>query len=233
MESGCDPGRLRQISWLIFLALTPIAPLTAQTQSEADKPSSHIEILNLKWEKQVRLPRNFDPSVIPTNGVFSTMESRTAMPGSTQAPFGDEARQEAARQRAVLAPVDTFPNTPSRMPVFYVYSIRIRNAGPKSIRALAWDYVFINASDKSITASHQLLSYSAVKPHQFATIRSSQRTRPMPVVQAGNAGGKAQRSRLLEQVVIQCVLYADETTWKNPTTRYDACDLLKKNKPAL
>src|SRR5436309_6850039 len=80
-------------------------------QSEEKKPSSGVEILKLKWEKQARLPRNFDPSVIPTGQVFSGPESRTVMPGSTQAPNGDEARREAANRSAALAPVDIFPNT--------------------------------------------------------------------------------------------------------------------------
>ena len=84
-------------------------------QSEEKKPSSGVEILKLKWEKQARLPRNFDPSVIPTGQVFSIPESRTTMPGSTAAPIGDEARREAANRSAALAPVDIFPNTPENV----------------------------------------------------------------------------------------------------------------------
>src|ERR1044071_5063310 len=96
-----------------------------------------VEILKLKWEKQARLPRNFDPSVIPTNDTFRSMESRTAAPGSTQAPYGDDARRDAAARSAALAPVDYFPNTPARMPVFYVYSLTFRNSGTKTIQAVA------------------------------------------------------------------------------------------------
>src|ERR1051325_184719 len=112
-----------------FLAMANLLPLfaltciTAWAQSGPTKPSSGIEIVKVKWEKQVRIPRNFDPSTVPDNGIFSTMESRTAVPGSTQAPNGDGVRRDAAERSAALAPVDYFPKTPGRMPVVYVYSL--------------------------------------------------------------------------------------------------------------
>jgi hypothetical protein len=216
----------------VTLLLCNFACASALAQSQTQQPLSNIEILKLRWEKQARLPRNFDPSVIPTGAVFSNMESRTAIPGSIQAPFGDEARQEAARRSAALAPVDIFPNAPARMPVFYVYSIKIRNDGEKTVSAIAWDYVFIHAITKAVIGNHQLLSYSVIKPGRVVTLRSAQRTRPIAVLQAGKPDAKGQASRFLERAVIQCVLYADETIWKNPAGRDDVCDLLKKNKPS-
>ena len=205
---------------------------SAFAQSEEKKPSSGVEILKLKWEKQARLPRNFDPSVIPTGQVFSSPESRTAVPGSTQAPFGDEARQEAARRSAALGPVDIFPNTPARLPFFYVYSLKIRNVGSRTIRAVAWDFIFIHPTTKAVLGNHQFLSYSIDKPEQVVTLQAQQRTKPIAVVQAGNADAKDKGPKFLERVVIQCVLYDDETAWKNPEGRDGVCDLLKKSKPA-
>jgi hypothetical protein len=220
----------RQTFVIPLLCIFACASALAQSQSK--QSLSHIEILKLKWEKQARLPRNFDPSVIPTGTVFSTMESRTGIPGSTQTPFGDEARQEAARRSAALGPVDIFPNAPARMPVFNVYSMKIRNDGEKTISAIAWDYVFIHATTKAVVGNHQLQSYLVVKPGRVVTLQSAQRARPIAVVQAGKPDAKGQGPKYLERAVIQCVLYADETTWKNPVERDESCDLLKKNKPS-
>ena len=216
----------------VTLLFCIFACASALAQSQTQQPLSHIVILKLKWEKQARLPRNFDPSVIPTNGIFSTMESRTAVPGSMQAPIGDEARQEAARRSRALAPVDIFPNAPARMPVFNVYSIKIRNDGEKTVSAIAWDYVFIHAITKAVVGNHQLLSYSVIKPGRVVTLQSAQRTRPITVVQAGTPDAKGQAPKFLERAVIQCVLYADETTWKNPSRRDDVCDFVKKSQPS-
>ena len=202
----------------------------AWAQTESAKTNSGVEILKLKWEKQARLPRNFDPSVIPTNDTFRSMESRTAAPGSTQAPYGDDARRDAAARSAALAPVDYFPNTPARMPVFYVYSLTFRNSGTKTIQAVAWDYVFLNADSQTVVGNHHLLSYATVKASQSATLKGTERTRPTTIVSATNVKPKTASSKLLERAIIHCVLYDDGTMWRNPAGDSN-CDQLKKNQP--
>ncbi len=215
----------------LFCALTCV---TSVGQSESKQSALGIEILKLKLEKQVRLPSNFDPAVIPA-GEFSNLEARTAIPGSVEASVGvgDEARREAARRSAALAPVDSFPNAPGRMPVFYVYSLKIRNLGPRAIEAIAWDYVFINATEKTILSGHRFLSYSHIKPAKVVTVQAWQRNRPIGVVQSPATAADQSSSRILERAVIQCVLYKDETTWKNPAGPAEVCDLLRKGKPAM
>jgi hypothetical protein len=221
--------RTFQLGQLLLLSFLICA--SAWAQPEGAKTNSGVEILKLKWEKQARLPRNFDPSVIPTNDTFRTMESRTAAPGSTQAPYGDDARRDAAARSAALAPVDYFPNAPARMPVFYVYSLTIRNNGTKTIQAVAWDFVFLNAGSQTVVGNHRLLSYATVKASQSATLKGTERTRPITIVSATNVKSKTASARPLERAIIHCVLYGDGTTWRNPAGDSE-CDLLKKNQPA-
>jgi hypothetical protein len=223
------PQRTFQLGQLLLLSLLMCASAGAQT--EGAKTKSGVEILKLKWEKQARLPRNFDPSVIPANDTFRTMESRTAVPGSTQAPYGDDARRDAAARSAALAPADYFPNVPARMPVFYVYSLTIRNNGTKTIQAVAWDYVFLNAVSQTAIGNHHLLSYATVKSSQSATLKGTERTRPTTIVSATNPKTGTASARPLERAIIRCVLYDDGTTWRNPASDSE-CDLLKKNQPA-
>ena len=204
----------------------------ARAQSETAKAKSGVEILKLKWEKQVRLPRNFDPSVIPTNGIFNTMESRTTVPGSTQAPYGNDARRDAAARSAAMGPVDYFPNAPSRMPVSYLYSLTVRNVGIKTIQAVAWDYVFINPTSQAVVGNHHFLSYGIARPAQSVTLKGSQRSRPLSVLSVTtNAGSNKKSAKPLERAVIQCVLYEDETTWHNPAAPEGVCELLKNSMP--
>lgn len=221
--------RTFQLGQLLLLSLLMCA--TGWAQTEGAKTNSGVEILKLKWEKQARLPRNFDPSVIPTNDTFRTMESRTAVPGSTQAPYGDETRRDAAARSAALAPVDYFPNAPARMPIFYVYSLTIRNNGTKTIQAVAWDYVFLNAGSQTVVGNHHLLSYATVKTSQSATLKGTERTRPITIVSATNVKSRTASARPLERAIVHCVLYDDGTTWRNPAGD-SACELLKKNQPA-
>jgi len=219
-----------EIAYLIIFVL--LACGAARAQSGTANTKSGVEILKLKWEKQARLPRNFDPSVIPTNGVFSTMESRTTVPGSTQAPYGDDARRDAAARSAALGPVDYFPNAPSRMPFSYQYSLTIRNVGSKTIQAVAWDYVFISPTSQAVVGTHHLLSYRIARPAQGVTLKGSQRSRPVSVLSvATNAVSNKKSAKPLERAVIQCVLYEDETTWHNPAAPEGVCEILKNNMP--
>lgn len=219
-----------QFGWMFLACILTCA--TAFAQSEPEKPGSGVDILKLKWEKQIRPPRNFDPSVIPTNGVFTTMESRTNVAGSTQAPYGDEARRDAAARSAALAPVDYFPNVPSRLPFSYLYSLMIRNVGTKTVQAVAWDYLFLNRVTQEVVGDHHFLSYVVAKPGRKVTLKVLQRARPVTVLSASGNADRNKSTRMLERAIIECVMYDDETTWWNPAARNGICDLLKQNKPA-
>ena len=224
-----EPRQLAQLSWLVLLAAFTCATVTGQSENPS-KPS--VEILEIKWEKQAHLPRNFDPSVIPTNGIFTTMESSTAVPGSTQAPAGDEARRAAVNRSAALAPVDYFPNAPSRIPVFYMYSLTIKNTGDKAIQGVAWDFVFLDSRSGAVVGDHRFLSYATIKNGQTVTLKATQHSRPITVVQAAVKSPNDDKvANTLQRAVIQCVLYADGSTWKYPLARDGVCESLKNNKP--
>ena len=212
-------------------ALISLSAATAAAQSETAKPASGVQIVKLKWDKQARLPRNFDPSVIPDNGVFTTMESRTTVPGSSQAPYGDDIRRDAANRSAALDPADYFPKSPSRMPFSYVYSLTMRNAGTRTIQAVAWDYLFISATSAAVVGNHHIFNYRVTKPGETVILRGFQRTRPISVVTAGGNTDDKKVTKNIERAVIQCVLYQDGTSWQNPG-RDGACDSLRANKPA-
>ena len=216
-----------------LLALFALTCVTASAQSEPTRQISGIEIVKVKWEKQVRMPRNFDPSTVPDNGIFSTMESRTAVPGSTQAPNGDAVRRDAAERSAALAPVDYFPKTPGRMPVVYVYSLKARNTGSKPVLGLAWDYLFLDANTNAVLGDHQVLSYAKIAEGKTVNLQAAQRTPPITIIKAqGSDSAKANAKRNRERVVIQCVMYSDGTTWHNPVGRAGACEVLTRNQPS-
>ena len=225
------PQNSFQLTHLVLLGLLVTGAANAQSPPSSTSQSG-LEILKLKWEKQVTLPRNFDPSNIPDNGVLSAMESRTVVPGSTQAPYGDEVRRDAANRSAAMAPVDYFPNAPSRMPISYLYSITVRNIGSKPIAAVVWDYLFLDSTTHAVVGNHQLLSYTKVSSQNTVTLHARQRSRPVTVVTAQAAGQpKIKTPRMIEQGVIQCVMYADGSMWKNPAGRDGSCEVLRRDRP--
>jgi hypothetical protein len=198
-------------------------------QEARDPAKANLEILKLHWEKQVRLPRNFDPSVISTGGTFSDPASRTS--GSTGASSTVEATRAAPSARSA-AGSSVFPATPGRLPVFYEYSMKIKNVDSKTIEGLAWDYLFIDPSNNTELGKHQFLSYARVRTVQSATLRAQLRSPPIRLVRATDSAANKQ-PKLIERSVIQCVLYADDTVWKNPHARNGVCELLKNDKALM
>src|SRR6267378_4119898 len=77
MESNQNGRWIRNSCCVLFMYLTTGGALFGQGHNSAAAPN--IEILKLHWEKQVRLPRNFDPSIIPTGTSFYDPTSMTSV----------------------------------------------------------------------------------------------------------------------------------------------------------
>ena len=229
MESTRDAASRLKWLWVALISLVSAGAAFGQEDPGPAKPN--IEILKLHWEKQVRLPRNFDPSIIPTGGTFSDPASRTS--GSTGASSSVDATRAATSARSAGAGSNnTFPATPGRLPVFYVYALKLKNIGSKSIEGIAWDYLFIDPTSNAELGNHQFLSYAKVPTDKSTTLEAQLRSPPTRVVRSSDSAKNA-RPKLIEKSVIQCVLYADDTVWKNPHARDGVCELLKNNKALI
>src|SRR5262252_6849308 len=116
-------------------------------QQTGNSNSSGVEILKLHWHKQVRLPNNYDPAIIPTRGVFVDPASKapSSLPGSGL----DATRPPSSNPNTSVDSNIFFPTTPRRLPVFYLYSMKIRNMGAKRIEAVAWTYEFVDRETKA------------------------------------------------------------------------------------
>jgi hypothetical protein len=186
-----------------------------------------LEILKLKWEKQVQLPRNFDPSTIPMSGVFNDANTRNTINPPTSA--ADATRNAtSAQSNAQTSQSVAFPATPSRLPVVYVYSMRVKNIGGKTIEGVAWDYVFVDVTSNKEVGRHQFLSFETLKDQKEMTFSSQLRSPPTRVVQTTNGNnGSKENPKYTGRVIVQCVLYADDTAWRGPQASTDICALLK------
>lgn len=184
-----------------------------------------IEILKLKWEKQARLPRNFDPSIISTGGAFPDPMSRPAPAtpgvGSSSSDFTKTPTQASAAS-------EVFPVTPGRLPVFYVYSMKARNTGVQIVEGVAWDYFFLDPANNKPVGVHQFFSYRKVAPLKSVTFQQALRTPPVRIVDAHPE--KSGRRKLGEKAVIECILFSDGKVWRSPAAREGVCDLLKNGK---
>jgi hypothetical protein len=212
-----------------LLCVLSLAALHA-TAGAQDQPGASplpLEILKLKWEKQIQLPRNYDPSTIPMNGVFNDANTRNTVNPPTSA--ADATRQaSSAASNAQTSQTAVFPATPNRLPVVYVYSMHVKNIGGKTVEGVAWDYVFVDVATNKEVGRHQFLSFQTLKDQKETTFSSQMRSPPTRVVQTtnGNSANK-EHPKYTGQAIIQCVLYDDDTAWRGPQASTDICALLK------
>jgi hypothetical protein len=215
LELKLERPFLRQARRLILLCLIPIAASFGQQGQSTQGPN--LEILRLKWEKDARLPPEYDPSAGST-GSFSDPTRSSAGGGSGRSAAVDQG----------VAP----PPPPSRVSWVYVYSMKVKNTGPKPIDAVAWDYLLLDPGTKAVVARHQFLSFEKVQPGKTVTFEAQQRIPPVRKTKVdGKESGKP--LKFVEQAIIHCVLYADETSWRDLNTPESVCDLLKKGRSNL
>src|SRR5947207_11645745 len=93
---------------LLFLGVIPTGASFGQAAQSAAAPN--IEILKLHWEKQVRLPRNFDPAIIPTGNSFNDPASIASVNTSNTEKKTPNTHRNA--------PGNFFPSTRGRRPAY-------------------------------------------------------------------------------------------------------------------
>ena len=218
MKTG--PRRAMLLQTAIFLL---IASVSLFSQSQSEIPAPQIEVLKLKWERQARLPQDFDPS----NGGASGSINDSATSGSSSRGGGGGGGGGSSSTTQGLQ-----PSGPSRITFSYVYSMKIQNHGSKEIEGVAWDYIFVDPSTSAEVGRHQFLSFERVEPTKTTTFHSEQRTPPVRTVRTQGADAN-KHDKPLEKSVVQCVLYEDGTTWRNESASPDICNLLKKGKSGL
>jgi hypothetical protein len=205
---------------LSISVISVLVPADLFAQERAQTSGSNLEVLRLKWEKQMRLPRDFDPAAGSTGNISDP--TRSSSGGGSNGGGGSGA---GATTQGMA------PSAPSRVFLVYVYSMKVKNTGPKPIEAVAWDYVLLDPTGHTEVARHQFLSFEKVAPDKTATFESLQRTPPIKTKIEAQESDK--RAKPEERAIVRCVLYADETTWRDSNTPENVCDLLKKGKASL
>lgn len=98
----------------------------------------------------------------------------------------------------------------------YVYQVKIRNTGTKTIRAVDWGYIFTDPDTQQEQGRHRYSNKVKLRPGQNSGLVGRTASPPTYIVSAQNAG-KDVRKQLTEQVVIYRLEYEDGTVWQNAT----------------
>ncbi len=150
-------------------------------------------------------------------------ETFTAVVTSTGGPQGTGSDPNPNR---LPLPTQSTTTTVARTRL-YVYSIELSNNGAKAIKALAWDFVFTDPTSNSELRRLSLVNLQKIDAGQKRSVKFTTQASPPKVVTAAGLE-KSQGSPFNQSASLRCILFADSSTWEQPSTNGKACDRLRK-----
>jgi hypothetical protein len=179
---------------VLWAGVLSAGPSLCQEASHPDTPPG-VTVLNVKLE-------TFVTTGIPTSGLPANVSTN---------PNG------------LLLPTQSVANPPPQTRM-YVYSMELNNEGLKAIKALAWDFIFTDAANKTEMLRHSLANLHQINLHQKKTLRfTTQASPPKTVSASGLSNGR--QTTFDMSVRIKCLLFTDGSSWEQ-TNSDDACKSL-------
>ena len=173
----------------------------AQTPAAPEGPPG-VHIIKYGWSKE-RIDWERDPFGATVEGSNERRDRVNRERQSTVSVLQQRAERdaEAAKRR---------PPPPPRYA--FSYQLSVRNAGPKTIRELDWDYVFTDAETGEELGRREFTSAEKIGPgkrKELTVFAASPPTHKISVYTLG----KRERDGLVERIVVVRTLYDDGTVW--------------------
>jgi hypothetical protein len=188
--------------WLVLL--------TVGCLSQTSSNSPAVEVIQKKWEIQIRNPRlDEDPLRASKDTAREINDRRETLQeeairierGLPSAP----PRRSARQPRASLAPIMTS----------YIYKVKFKNTGNKAIRTLVWEYVFFDPETKAEVGRRRFESKVNIAPGKIKTVTRRSGSPPTATINVAQAG-KNPTEQYAEQIIVQRIQYSDGSIWKEP-----------------
>ena len=197
-----------------ILFLTMLLMLTPQNQTAViSHDGTPIMVVSQKWFKDRQAvtwtPQGSAPAaaMIPQNRNFEKNRRANTSPGERDPNLDTLDGRSAALEKAVQEsrapkPVDG-----------YAYRAKIRNASPKVIEVVFWEYQFKELATSSAVTRRQFLCGVLIKPEKDKELQAFSLSGPHEVVSV-DALAKKSDAAGEEKVIINRVEYADGSIWQ-------------------
>ena len=204
---------------IAVLLLLMAAPAAAPAQEAAPGPQGppDVSVVKFNWRKE-RIPgwekNEFGATVESYDAMRERLENERRIQQARNAGNKTEVgKRESAAKLVEDARYSKAPANAERPRDGYRYKVRVRNDGPKTIKLVDWDYVFLEPADGSEIARHQFTSEEKIKPGKEKELSVFTLSPPSRAVSA-SALGKKGPSPFNEKVVVVRVVYTDGSVWE-------------------
>lgn len=203
---------------LLLLMVTSAAP-RAQQAAPAPQGPPDVAVLKFTWRKE-RIPGWEKNQFGPSFETYDAMRERILNERRIQQARNAGNKAEVARREDAAKMVEDarYPKgakDAERPRDGYRYKVQVRNDGPKTIKLVDWDYVFLDPETRQEVARHLFTSEEKVRP---GSVRELDVFILSPPVRTVSAQGKQKQEAppLVEQVFLMRVVYADGSVWQRP-----------------
>jgi hypothetical protein len=201
---------MKNVSLVLCAILLGALCAAAQTSS-SDSAAPDIVVLQKNWRLQVRNSA-LDDDPFSANAEFNEalrVQRANEIQNAIRAR-GSESRQPPPQRRSNSRDITAEPSE------VYLYQVKIKNTGAKTIRAIDWGYLFLDPKTRQELGRHRYSSNKIkIRPGQNSELVGRTGSTPTYIVNAQTAG-KDMSKQLSEQVVIYRIEYEDGTVWQNP-----------------
>jgi hypothetical protein len=209
---GFDSGRrykMKTLSLILCAILLSAVIASAQTSSNVSDPPDII-VLQKNWRPVVRSPLlDADPFSANTEFTDALRAQRANDIQNAIRARGSESREPPPPRRKRSQTVS------SRSTATYVYQVKIKNTGLKTIRAVDWGYIFIDQETQQELGRHRYSNKVKIRPGQNNGLVGRTANPPTYTVNVNNTKRES-NTQPSEQVVIYRIEYDDGTVWESP-----------------
>ena len=188
---------------LVLLLLT--TSVIAQVKTETSDPPA-VSVLEKSWSKETRY-RESDPKKQNPN---------------PRTPNQDLMKQARAEKSVITHDNDSPANQTQPLIMHrtttYVYKIKAKNNGLKTIKALYWEYRFLDSDTQEVLGAHRMVSSKKLSPGKTGVFKA-ETVQPPSAFVPDNQFDKKFRLKFTEQLVIHRVDYTDGSFWERPLTK--------------
>lgn len=201
---------MKNVSLVLCAVLLGATVASAQTSSPVSAPAD-IVVLQKNWRPIVRNASLDEDPFSPNTEFNEALRAQRAndIQNAIRAR-GSESRQPPPPRNKKT------PDKPLPLMATYLYQVKIRNTGTKTVRAVEWGYIFTDPKTQQELGRHRYTNKVKIRPAQNNELVGRTSSPPTQIVNVQNTG-KETDNKLSEQVVIYRVEYEDGTVWENPS----------------
>ncbi len=200
---------------VLALLLLGAVPIVSRAQSAENQNRPDVVVLKASWSKE-RSGWEGDPFAGPIEN-FDEMRARARnekriddakRAGSVDV---DRIKREAQADSAIVEKARK-KGTPR---YHFLYKTTVRNTGNRTIKAIDWDYIFLDHESNVEVGRQQFTSEDKISPGKSKDLIAMVRMPPAQIISVHTLG-KNEHDALTGRVIIVRVQYADGTVWPRP-----------------